>query len=263
MSMPRLAFTENMFSAVNSFPQMGIAFSTCGGAFWEQALSSQLYKRVEEGFDYIFTVDYDSAYTRQDVADLLSLIETSGADAVFAMQIKRDCGQIIGAIHPSEFVDGKCTLNKPLTRCDSGHFGLTVIRASSLAKMPHPWFHSIPNHECKWGDGKVDSDIFFWCSAMEQKWQVYMANNVRIGHIQQMVTFPTAAMTHVQQYVDEYHKSGKPLGVDGPITVPLIMPPDVVAPKNPFARNWDNFPESPLEPAGVGTVLTPALQEVA
>lgn len=216
MSCPRLGFTDNFFCALGAFTPLGIQMAKESGAYWDQSMARLFYMRVDAGDDYIITVDYDSVFTSQDVIKLVELIHSSGADAICSAQLKRDCSQLLMSIHPDEFEgEGKTVdLHKDLLRIRTGHFGLTIIRCASLKKMPHPWFFSQPNPECKWLEPKVDADIFFWLHAESEGWKVYQANNVRIGHIQRVITWPSPAGQTVHQYLDAYERDGKPAGVN-------------------------------------------------
>lgn len=248
MSVPRLGFTDNFFCATQTFPPLGINLAKHSGAFWEQSLSKLMYERVDAGDDYVITVDYDSIYNQRDVITLLELMESTGADAIFATQIKRDSKHILMSLHPDEIgEDGAVDLNKPLSRARTGHFGLTVIRCESLRRLEHPWLFSYPNSEtCKWEAGKVDADIFFW-TAVEKKanWRVYQANNVRIGHIQRVVTWVTKDLQCVHQYIDDWERNGPPKEVAGEVSVA-----PVVAEVAPTSRD---LVSSPLEPTGAIT----------
>jgi len=243
MSVPRLGFTDNFFCATSIFPSLNIRLAKHSGAFWDQSISKLFYERVDAGDDYIITVDYDSIYSRQDVITLIEQMEATGADAIFATQIKRDSRNVLMALHPEEIGPGGAVdLNKPLTRAITGHFGLTIIRCESLRKLEHPWFYSHPNGECKWDAGKVDADIFFW-NAVEHKaqWRVYQSNNVRIGHIQRVITWVTKDLKCVHQYIDDWEKNGMPSEVIGAVEVPTVT-----AEIAPTSRE----PESSLEAAG-------------
>lgn len=219
MSCPRLGFTDNFFCALSAFTPLGIQMAKDSGAYWEQSMARLFYLRVDAGDDYIFTVDYDSVFKPDDVIRLVELMHSTDADAICATELKRDCSQLLMTVHPDEFVDdGKnVDLKKDLLRIRTGHFGLTIIRCASLKKLPHPWFFSRPDStDCRWdGGGKVDADIFFWMLTEQHNWKVYQANQVRIGHIQRVVTWPTKGNGVVHQYLDDYEKNGKPKEVAG------------------------------------------------
>jgi hypothetical protein len=227
MSCPRLGFTDNFFCAITAFAALGINMAKESSAYWEQSMARLFYLAVDGGADLLFTVDYDSIFTPKDVIRIVELMHSSGADAICATQLKRDCSQLLMTVHPDELIgdaaddgkplDGKhVDLAKDLLRVRTAHFGLTCIRTSSLKTMPHPWFFSYPDKDtCKWTGAKIDADIYFWAQAEKLNWRVYQANNVRIGHIQRVITWPSPGGQTVHQYLDSFEKDGKPASVIG------------------------------------------------
>jgi len=216
LSIPRLGFTDNLLCCARNFLPLGIHIVSHSGAFWEQSLTKLMQVCIEDGDDYLVTVDYDSIFTQAQFLELLRLIESSGADAVFPVQMRRDSKNVLTTIHPSEVVDGKWDTSKALVKARSGHFGLTIIRCESLKKMPKPWLWSTPDpSNGQWdtqGPGRFDADVGFWMTATEHlNWRVYLANNVRIGHIQRVITWPTADWTIKHQFMDEYDREGVPV----------------------------------------------------
>ena len=57
MSMPRLAFTDNVFTGHKAFLPLGIEFEKGTGVFWGQILTKAMMKNLDK--DYIITCDYD------------------------------------------------------------------------------------------------------------------------------------------------------------------------------------------------------------
>jgi hypothetical protein len=116
------------------------------------------------------------------------------ADAICPMQMRRDgdiplmglCddqGEFLKQINTSEF-------EKDILPIKTGHFGLTVFRASSFAKLKKPWFLGIPGPDGSWGKGRTDDDIYFWHNFLDSGLKAYVAPKVNIGHLQLMCTFP-------------------------------------------------------------------------
>ena len=211
MSIPRLAFTDNMFCAVKAFPPLGINLFKCSGVFWDHAIANLLDKRSAAGDDYIFVVDYDTVFVKEQVVELIRLMEESKADAIFPFQIKRECSDVLMLVHPDEQIeDEKPDLKKPLCKAITGHFACTIIRGESLRKLPHPWFMSFPNPDtCKWEKGKNDSDITFWKLCHGEGWKVYQANQVKVGHMELMIKWPTKEGL-MFQHVSDYEDHGIP-----------------------------------------------------
>lgn len=212
VSMNRICFTEPMWRLVQLARALPCSMYRHTGAFWEQSLSRLLEDASLAGHDYIITLDYDSGFEVCDVLELIRLMEVSGADAIFPFQMKRECDQALLAVHEDELKDGgKPDFSKELIRANTGHFGLTAIRCSSLMKMEHPWLWSVPNQDTgMWRDGKTDADIYFWQMAKECGWKVYQANRVCVGHGQMMFTWPGKDGKVIFQYCEDFEKNGKP-----------------------------------------------------
>ncbi len=211
LSMPRLCFTDNML-CMSTFVQMGATICRIGGAYWEQAITRAFLKLVEMGHDYIITVDYDSLFDASQVAKLIDLMEKSGADAIFPMQVKRNGNNLMWTPLPGEILDK----NAELSRALSGHFGMTIIRTASLAKIPQPWFWSIPSqdagNEGSWdaGSGKRDADTAFWQLANVSGWKCYQANRIRIGHMETSVVWP-GDNGPIRKTMDDFDIEGVPV----------------------------------------------------
>lgn len=213
LSCPRLIFTENMFCVFRAMPPLGIPVHKHSGAFWEQSLSKLMYNMVNEDYDYIITLDYDSVFTRGDVEELIRLIESKpDALAIFPMQVKRNSSDILASLVPDD--DGKIDLNQELMPVRTGNFGLTIIRVSELVKMSHPWFLSLPDtKDNHWQGNKVDADIHFWLKAEEHGLKSYLAPRIKLGHCQQMITWVDKDLKLVHQYLTDYEDNGRPKDV--------------------------------------------------
>lgn len=213
MSCPRLGWTDNFKCAQTVFMSLGIGMLVDSGVFWGQGLSRLMKLCADKGIEYVITLDYDSIFSKEDVARLYQLIEESGADAIVPVQVKREAnssmftiwaeGKTVTEVKAEEFM-------KPLTRIATGHFGLTIIRTSSLAKLHKPWFTAIPDVNGEWEEGHIDEDIYFWLNAMSSGWDVFLANEVRIGHLQRIVTWPKPDFTPQFQYISGWQQSGAP-----------------------------------------------------
>ncbi len=207
-SMPRLAFTDNLLTASRVFHRLGIPIQKHCGAYWDQTIQMAFQRMVAEKFDYVITVDYDSLFDTMQVLELLRLIEKTGADAIFPMQVKRTSPSLMFHCHPFDQYNPESELTRALT----GHFGLTAIRVAALSKIPLPWFWSVPSEQGEWveGSGKADADISFWKAADHYKWMVYQANWVRIGHMETMISWPMPDGTVDYRTMHDYDANGVP-----------------------------------------------------
>jgi len=216
MSMPRLAFTDNLCSAIKVFPKLGIGFSKGTGVFWGQVLSRLIQQFLDDGTEYIITVDYDTWYREEHVIRLLQLMaENPNVDAIVPVQIKRNNEVPMFSIVDADNPAGVTMV--PVSRFDNelvpivgGHFGLTIFRTSAFDdKLEKPWFQAHPNADGDWGEGHIDEDIHFWHNFNRCGKNAALATNIHIGHIQQICTFPGPPHQNfkpVQYYLNQMEK---------------------------------------------------------
>lgn len=225
MSMPRLAFTDNMFCAFEACAPLGIRITRSSGVFWGQCLTGMIEDAIKDGFRYVLTIDYDTVFQPSDVLELYKLMEEHPeVDAVCAMQIKRSDDHVLMTIANE---DGSAkteieysAMERELLRITTGHFGLTMLRCAAFADLARPWFHSVPDQDGRWRGpeivngkpvgGRMDEDIAFWARWRDAGKTLYQANHVVIGHMQLVVTWPGEDLKPVHQYITDYHKRGKP-----------------------------------------------------
>lgn len=215
LSQPRLAFTAHGSCLNASIVRLQREFDivdaiTSGGFPFEAGMSLAIEKaldRVPDG-GYILFSDYDGTFEPDDVRELVRIMQACpDLAAVYPVQAHRHNQTII-----SEDPDGDYTSDATETR--AGHFGLTLIRAEALRNLPHPWFWSIPDQATnRWGDGKLDCDLFFWMTLRVHGGRVARANTVQIGHIEQGIKWALPNGRFHWQTVAEYSKRGKPPAV--------------------------------------------------
>ena len=216
MSMPRLCFTANMFSAMRAFLPFGVDLHRFEGVFWGQGLTRLIEKHLNDGTDYIYAVDYDTWFVREHVKKLGQLMsDNPDVDAIFPVQTGRNNNLPLAGmrdldgnprtkVNVSEFL-------KPLTQMDTGHFGLTIFRVSAFAKLKKPWFIGEPDPVGGWDKGRKDEDIHFWNNFRESGCKVCMANEVFVGHLQQLCTFPGLPQDNwrpIHMYLDKLEGDG-------------------------------------------------------
>lgn len=209
-SSPRLSFTDHMHCIMTEIVSRGIYLKQGTGVFWSQVLTRGIEELLEMNGDYILTLDYDTWFRWGHVQQLLTLMEKyPEADAIFPVQMKRECDSPMMGL-----VDDKgerltqishSDLEKDLLPTITGHFGLTVFRASAFKKLKTPWFKAIPGPDGSWNDGRIDDDIYFWQNFKECGLNAFVAPHVNIGHLQLLCTFPG-------HYTDGYKCIHTPLG---------------------------------------------------
>lgn len=196
ISAPRIGFRDNDFCAHNALTPLGIRLREYPhNAYWDQSLELCMDKWADT-CDALLTIDYDSVFDHQQLAEMIRLFKANPhIDALMPVQQRR--GEMDFALFVNRDADGTMILDAPpdesdsrLSRVETGHFGLTLIRTATLRTMPHPWFKAIPNEDGEWKKGKVDPDIYFWLQWRAAGKTLYMARNVRIGHLQRKITYP-------------------------------------------------------------------------
>lgn len=222
MSMPRLTFSDNMFCAMQTLSRLGINLRQGMGVFWGQILTRSIEEVISEGKEFILTIDYDTYFTKEQFLYLYYMMVTHPEiDAIMPVQIKReDCCALAGLVPSMEVPKGmkhppvdSSAFEQNLTKMVTGHFGLTILRVASLNKFSHPWFLGVPNKDGKWGEGRLDEDIFFWNKFHEEGFKLFQANRIGIGHMQLMVTTPDTlenGWKPVHSYITEIRDNGLP-----------------------------------------------------
>jgi len=218
MSMPRLAFTDNLYSAVRSLIPLGITLEKGTGVFWGQILTRLMAKHLNDGTEYIIAIDYDTYFTKNQVIRLIQLMqENPNADVILPLQIKRECDSpLIGKFDEQKRPLIKIPIEEfktELLPISSGHFGLTIFRVSALKKLKKPWFMPVPDKDLGWDDGRLDEDIYFWKNFSESGLQAYLAPKIGLAHLQLMATVPGKLENGFKPehyYITELEKSGLP-----------------------------------------------------
>ena len=216
MSVPRLGFMDMFFCAFEALPQLGIKLSRFTGAYWEQCIERTIDGiLLDEKPDAVLTLDYDTVFSRRDASMLLQLMCCHPeADAIAAIQSGRGGDKPLFTVkaQPGQNLDESAAhLFAPdLTKVSTAHFGLTLLRAEGLQRMPKPWFWSQPAPDGSWGPGKVDADIWFW-----RKWEavgnsLYVANRSPVGHLDLVVDWPSEDLTTHRQPIHQWRDNGKP-----------------------------------------------------
>lgn len=218
-SVPRLGFQAHWGVTQRGFRcgDFEIPLFKFSGAFWEQHIQNGLIQLIEQGVDWVITVDYDSIFDSADVKELLTLAaQYPEADAIVPWQVKRGkdkiplfsiidrAGNLRQSFDRSEF---ECDL----TRIATGHFGLTLLKTAAIRELPKPWFWSQPNPaNGEWDKDRVDADVYFWREFKKHGRAAFVANNVRIGHIDEEIFWIDRNYEIVRQTIGDFNENGKP-----------------------------------------------------
>lgn len=223
LSVPRLAFTANMFCALATTAMLGIPFRKGEGAYWDQCLERAITELLDDvpDLEYVLTMDYDTVFRHQDVLTLCDLArEHPEADAIAPIQCRRMDGQFMvqilqpdGTPYPAHEAITKAHYRGDLTRALTAHFGLTLLKAEKLRSLPHPWFKSVPAEDGTWGEGRVDADVQFWRHWSEHGHTLYLASRVPVGHAQLVITWPKEGGGIAHQSCEDFWNNIEPAGL--------------------------------------------------
>lgn len=217
LSAPRFGAFSNFFSWAQALMPLGIRPTIGQGAFWSQVLTRTMEQFIDKA-EYILTIDMDSFFTREDVEHLFALALTFQCDAITGLQVKREDGRpmltLKGTLDDPP-ASGSSTLPaswfaEPVQEVDTAHFGLTVISTAALKRAAKPWFLETPNDEGTWGEGRCDSDIYFWRNWRAAGNRIYVTPRVCVGHGEYMVTWPGKDLGKpVFQYTTDFNAKQK------------------------------------------------------
>jgi predicted SAM-dependent methyltransferase len=215
-SVPRLAFTAHWGQMHAAFANLDIPVLKSTGYSWGACLQRSMNQLIEAGCDWIITIDYDSIFSQDDVLRLLTLAASHDeADAIFPWQIKRGgVDRLLFFLRdendtPLDFAPASLFTGE-LVKAHAGHFGLTLIKVDALKKVPKPWLWEQPNADGEWTEGKEDADIYFWRKFREAGNGIYLANEVRIGHIDEDILWPAEDFSTLRQGMYHFYRDGKP-----------------------------------------------------
>lgn len=215
MSMPRLAWSDNMQCVADACFKLSMPMVRTTGVFWGQCLQRMIDEACgQQRWKYILTVDYDTVFMPHDVVALRHILERNGLHALASLQMARDRDDLLTQLDDG---NGQPLRSMEATRlleehwpCLTSHFGLTLFDIEAIRKVPRPLFLGVPNADGAWGDGRVDDDIYFWHKARAAGMRCSITPQVRVGHLQVMCTWPDSELQPVHQYVRDYCSRGRP-----------------------------------------------------
>lgn len=185
MGLPRVGWNDAWLSITEALHALKIPIETHTGCFWGQNMQKGFERALDEGIDWILTLDYDSMILPQHVARLIDILsKRPDIDAIAALQMRR------GAETPLFGIAGQseAEITWEPVQVDTAHFGLTLIRVECLKDMEKPWLWAKPDENGEWGEGRRDDDITFWDKWKAAGHSVYVAPDVRIGHLELVVS---------------------------------------------------------------------------
>jgi hypothetical protein len=220
MSMPRYGFTQPMASLVEMTRRLKVPTRIRQGVYWHSTLETAIEQTIAEdvGCRYVLFIDFDTVFRPEHVYELYRLMEDHpDVAAAFPVQVGRDRDAILLTVREDAEKNRGDLLRDEVDAeflpASTGHFGLTLVRVDAFAKLPKPWFQSQPAPDGGWGDGRIDADIYFWRLMETAGLKVCQANHVRVGHWQEVITWPDQNLQPIHQYAPDYNKDGPPAGV--------------------------------------------------
>jgi SAM-dependent methyltransferase len=185
MSVPRIGWNDAGSAIDAALRPFGIHCERFNGVFWGQCMQRAFQHAIDEGVDWILTLDYDSMPTAEHLDHMLGVMGARpDIDALAPLQMRR------GHDFPLMTQAGKTEIEitgEPI-KVHTAHFGMTLLRADALKDIPKPWFVSKPDANGDWGDDRQDDDIWFWHQWRLAGKTVYVDPEARIGHLELMVS---------------------------------------------------------------------------
>jgi SAM-dependent methyltransferase len=211
MSRPRLGFMDQFGCAMDALLPMGISIISRTGVYWGKCMTIAIEAALEQGAEWILTLDYDTIFTREDVEDLFAFAAANpDADALVPMQIGRFKDRLL--MNPKGDARGvtEDELDQNYYPILTGHFGCTLFRASAFAKLKKPWFYPTFKDD---GDWKYDEDINFWLAFEKTGLKAFLAPRVAVGHLEAVVMWPDRKVQMRYQRTNDFREQGKPRDV--------------------------------------------------
>lgn len=243
MSLPRYGANTARGAIEATLQPFSIPLMHYQGAYWSHGIQNAMEDLG--GADWMLTLDYDTMCTPNMLNRLMAVLgRNPQIDAVTALQVKRNADTPLMTItgQTSTPTDGR-----PF-QVDTAHFGMTLLRMECLKKLPRPWFWEVPRSNGCWRDhddprpdhpasvsrwvkmlwddpefrefagsdgtdAHLDPDIFFWKIWAEAGFTVYVAPDVRIGHLEECVAEYDDEMKVVHRYPHtwrEAHREKEP-----------------------------------------------------
>lgn len=201
MSIPRVGWNDAWGQVFEALAPFRIPVRRFTGVYWGQCMQRSLEGCIADGLDWVLCIDYDSMFTAKHVDRLMGEFGNNAQiDALAAMQCRRN------QKYPLMTLKGQteCAVTLEPMKVTTAHFGLTLLRLDALRDVPKPWFKSEPDDSGEWGDKRLDDDIWFWHQWRLAGKTIYVSPNVRIGHLELMVSEFDSELKHRHVYVSDW-----------------------------------------------------------
>lgn len=233
MSLPRYGNNLARGMIESTLQKFNIPLNAACGAYWGHHLQDAFETMIDNGVSWVITFDHDTMCTAAHLDRLFHWMgRRPDIDALAALQMRRnhDTPLMTRRGEKSSKVDGT-----PI-KAHTAHFGMTLIRVEALKRVPLPWFFELPTkhgswtdesrppevkvspwlqpvidkisdgqeHWCTHGQYHVDEDIWFWKQWERAGNTVFVAPDVRIGHLEECVNWFDDEMKPQRSGVQEW-----------------------------------------------------------
>ena len=207
LTLPRYEAVASRSLIEQALRALKIELTTSQGVFWGQCMQRMFDKAVNDGIDWILSLDSDSLFTPEQLSLLMdTLASNPHIDALAALQCRRGSPYPLLTTGTGEEGQVVEVSNQPM-KVTTAHFGLTLIRVDSLRKTPKPWFFAQPSDDGNWDDTRMDDDIWFWHQWRLAGNTLYVAPSVSIGHLEETVVQFNDKMEPEHMYVHQWRES--------------------------------------------------------
>jgi hypothetical protein len=201
MGLPRVGWNDSWLSISEALRPLNIPIETHTGCFWGQNVQKGMQRALDDGIDWLLTLDYDSMILPIHVARLVNILATHPEiDAIAALQMRRGIEMPLMGVTGQTEID----ITPEPVQVHTAHFGLTLLRTECLRTMTKPWLHAVPDENGEWGEGRRDDDITFWDKWRAAGHTIYVAPDVRIGHLELVVSEYDDDMKPVHRHITEW-----------------------------------------------------------
>lgn len=201
MSLPRVGWNDAWGQVFEALRPFNIPVRRFSGVFWGQCMQRAIESCLEDNLDWALCIDYDTMFTAQHLDQLMGEFGSNAdIDALAAMQSRRS------KAYPLMTIAGEtsCAATIKPIKVTTAHFGLTLLRLDAMKDVAKPWFFAKPDEDGEWGDKRLDDDIWFWHQWRLAGKTIHVSTNVRVGHLELMVTDFDSNLDHRVSSVCEW-----------------------------------------------------------
>lgn len=185
IGMPRIGWNDSWQTIVDALHPFNIPIETHQGCFWGQNVQKAMERAVKSEIDWLICFDYDSMIQPIHISRLMEILgQNPQIDAIAPLQMRR--GQEAALVSKKGCLQAE--MGAEPIQVDTAHFGCTILRVECLRKLSKPYMIDVPDANGEFNGDHVDADIHFWKKWAEAGNTVYLAPDVKIGHLELLVS---------------------------------------------------------------------------